>query len=142
VRLGGVTAPEMGIVTLFVIVTAVLNIAVGYALAIYVDQAKWPFRRRSAEVDPLAHLDEFSLASIGSATVEALPTAPPTADASVAPTAVESAQAAPGSPADTPSASDEGVEMERDVLAGIEEFRNQLAQMKASPAVPEVAASV
>lgn len=127
--------------TLFVIVTAVVNIALGYALAIYVDHAKWPFRPRSAEVDPLAHLEEFSLESIGNAAVETLPTVPSTAD-----TSVESAQppvaAAPVAPAAKPSASDEGVEMERDVLAGIEEFRSQLAQMKASPATSEVAASV
>jgi hypothetical protein len=56
---------------LFVIVTAVLNIALGYVLAIYLDHAKWSFRSRGVEGDPLAHLDEFSLASIGESTAEA-----------------------------------------------------------------------
>jgi hypothetical protein len=120
-------------VTLFLIVTALINIALGYGLALYLGHAYWPHRVRvieeaSAEgaVDQLdeeaaietpapAHLPEPAPRPVGAFPeyAAAAPTAPQTA------------------PAEGEAAN--STKLEQDVLAGIEEFRNQLAQMKAQP---------
>ena len=94
---------------LFVIVTAVLNIGLGYGLAIYLGRA----RRAVAE----------SVEDVHEIAVEA-----PTPIHAPAPVP------APSPPITAESAPPAEAELEQDVLAGIEEFRNQLAQMKAQPA--------
>lgn len=95
---------------LFVIVTAVVNIGLGYGLAVYLGHT-----RRC--IDGVS-VDDHEIASEAPAPV---PMPAPAAAPIVATAPV----------ADVPSAAEAG--LEQDVLAGIEEFRNQLAQMKAQP---------
>lgn len=95
---------------LFVIVTAVVNIGLGYALALYLGRT----RRCVGEIS----VEDHEIASESPAPLH-MP----------APAAAPIVAADPA--ADVTSAAEAG--LEQDVLAGIEEFRNQLAQMKAQP---------
>jgi hypothetical protein len=104
-------------VIVFVIVTAVLNIGLGYALAIYLGPARGFKSQRSSLADEIPAEAPFM--------APALPAAP-------ALTISSSAPAAPPA-ADPLEAEADETELEQDVLAGIEEFRNQLAKMKALP---------
>jgi hypothetical protein len=102
-------------VTVFLIATALLNIGVGYWLAIYL--------RRSAVFGELAPADEHALETLhelDNHAAESIPTAAVSAPAAAAVATAPSTTA--------PFAGEE--QLEQDVLAGIEEFRNQLAQMK------------
>jgi hypothetical protein len=102
-------------VIVFVIVTAVLNIGLGYALAIYLGPARGFKSQRSSLADEIPAEAPFM--------APALPTAPaPTISSPAAPPA-----------ADPVAAEADEAKLEQDVLAGIEEFRNQLAKMKALP---------
>jgi hypothetical protein len=107
-------------VTVFLITTALLNIGVGYWLAIYL--------RRSAVFGELAPADDHALETLHDLDVHAaepIPAAMKVTAPAAAPTGVA---AAPSAAVPTPAAGEE--QLEQDVLAGIEEFRNQLAQMK------------
>jgi hypothetical protein len=151
---------ELRLVTIFVTISALMNIGLGYWLATFLAREK--ARATAVAVgDDHSHAvveEHASHASQGQSlqaaipmqlpsSSAAIPTAPqpvaaampamPIASASTAAVAAEASAASPIAPAaETP-------ELETEVLAGIEEFRNQLAQMKASPelAAP-VAASV
>ncbi len=96
-------------VTVFLIATALLNIGVGYWLAVYLQRA-----RRSVESDLP---DDHAVATLGDLNL-------PAAAQVAAPPAV------PGAPAPSATAPAAEEQLEQDVLAGIEEFRNQLAQLK------------
>lgn len=104
---------------LFLLVTAPLNIALGYGLAVYLERAK---RRRDAEAMAPMHSEAFDAPY------------PVAGDPALAAVAAAAAATADVETPVTPAAPAEGTELEHDVLAGIEEFRNQLAQMKAQPA--------
>jgi hypothetical protein len=105
-------------VTVFLIATAILNIGLGYWLAIYL---------RRAEMNVEAALpDEHAfetLADLGLSAPEPVAAAPQVVAPVAAPATVPTAPVATA-----PAAGEE--QLEQDVLAGIEEFRNQLAQMK------------
>jgi hypothetical protein len=129
-------------VTLFLIVTALVNIALGYGLAMYLGSPEWPGRRRMAAGPPTEEQvgeDEEELTVIVGAKPAAVTvaTAAPSASPEVAIASPSAPAAAPpitaGATAETAAAAGAGPELEEHVLAGIEEFRNQLAQMKAQP---------
>lgn len=139
--------------TIFLTISALMNIGLGYWLATYLAREK---ARASAaaitvaapevhqEHDPSVHAAAVELPPMAPAmpslpqpvVAAAAPTpapaaAPPQAPAAIAPPAGQEAAVAPAP------------ELETEVLAGIEEFRNQLAQMKGTPEAAEpVAASV
>ncbi len=136
---------------LFVVVTALLNLALGYGLAIYLGYGELPRLRRARIVAPVnaegpaatAADETVAQESAAYATAPdptaAMPTMASTAglpDETVAET-VTTAPPAATVTAPVESAND-AAELEHEVLAGIEEFRNQLAQMKAQPAAAVV----
>lgn len=111
---------------LYVSVTAVLNIALGFVLAMYLYRAGLLGASRAVaetheehHAEPEAHAPaaHSEPASVAAAPAEPAPMAAPV-EAAVTPEVAEAPAA----------------ELEENVLAGIEEFRNQLAQMKAQPA--------
>jgi hypothetical protein len=136
----------------FLVITTVINIALGYALAVYLGGAS------------SSGSEAFDFASAAPRTVNAFPPAPERLIAESLANALSMAAAQSMSTASTmqavdsvaakPSAvqvSEEAperqfrtAEMEQDLLAGIEEFRNQLAQLKGQnfeEGVPELAAA-
>jgi hypothetical protein len=105
-------------VTAFVIVTALINLALGYGLAVYLGHARRPTSSHAG--------DELSVALGYELPAAALPAADLSSPADeTSPASLNVPVAA--APVDEP------VELEQEVLAGIEEFRNQLAQMKGQP---------
>jgi hypothetical protein len=145
-------------VTLFLLVTALINISLGYGLAIYLGHAGWP-SRGGAPIDAAVHEPEtanhdghaaplltpyVAPPQAAAPVAAAAPAAPAAVTLAPAPTAEPAMPAAPALAAAIAQAEPETAELEQDVLAGIEEFRNQLAQMKAQPgaaASPEEAAA-
>jgi hypothetical protein len=122
-------------VIVFVTMTAVLNICLGYALAVYLGGARWPFGHRAAI--------GVSLAPDALVTESPREVAPPVAATPSPPAAPPPEPEPPAPPATTPVAvAVPAVDLEQDVLAGIEEFRNQLAQMKAQTGEPSELAPV
>ncbi len=131
--------------TIFLALSALVNIALGYGLAIFLGHARMKQGNQSEE---LPHIDSYAepmQAAIPEPMAPPAPApdmhAPPTpmpAPAEVAAVAPPVA-AAPAEP--VAAAAEESAELETDVLAGIEEFRNQLAQMKAQPEGTEAAAA-
>lgn len=120
---------------LYVSVTAVLNIALGFALAMYLYRAGMLGAPRPAlAAEDAHHVEEVPHEPIPHEPVahsEPSPVAPLPAPAVQEPIAAASAPIA-----EEPETAEAvpGPELEENVLAGIEEFRNQLAQMKAQPA--------
>jgi hypothetical protein len=103
-------------VTAFLITTAIANIALGYWLANFLRRASPAIdlvEQDHLAIDPLAGLTPPEPTPAATTPIEP---APPVAAAEAAPTATASEP--------------EDEALEQDVLAGIEEFRNQLAQMK------------
>jgi hypothetical protein len=128
---------EFCAVMLFVVVTAALNIAVGYGLALYLGHAPLPRFRRAATAaatidDAFAPQAEFAAPEPTALSSDAAPAPGRGPIAAAAPTASASATASGNAPAPAPGG--DSAELEHEVLAGIEEFRNQLAQMKGQPA--------
>ena len=136
-------APERSTVIPFLIVTAILNIALGYALAVYLADRRT--RRRLAISQHVTRRsgDEFRrtqfamLRMIGRrrSTTVRIPRSPHGKP--------------PGQPADVDGTLDDYMAhqvddepfahaevMEQELLAGIEEFRNQLSQLKGQGAEP------
>lgn len=114
---------------LFLVVTATMNIALGYGLAVYLGHTR---RLHDADVAT------GPIEAAASAAVESEATSPavaPLVAEATGPVAPVSVLSAP-----VPVAADEE-SVEKDVLAGIEEFRNQLAQMKAAPVDADAAKS-
>jgi hypothetical protein len=123
-------------VILFLLVTSMLNIALGYGLAIYL--AKCSGAAGARRDDSVGNPGADALASIAQRTDGSVVTWPAGATA-----------AALGSGPPTPAKNDTAAElphednevqsrtaaMEQDLLAGIEEFRNQLAQLKSKGSV-------
>jgi hypothetical protein len=137
-------------VTVFLIVTALVNIALGYGLALYLGHTRTPCAQPGAadaltvewERPPQALEDAHESAITASPAVAASPalTASPAVAASpAADPQPASADSAPSSPPavqaslSAPAAADDPVEIEQEMLAGIAEFRNQLALMKGQP---------
>lgn len=117
----------------FVLVSAALNIALGYGLAVYLTHGCWPWRR-PAPAEALSEV--FDAAESFPPEPEPDPEPVPEPIAAVS----EPAPVAPfiqpvSMPAVDPAATLEpppqSPDLEKEMLAGIEEFRNQLAQMKA-----------
>jgi hypothetical protein len=123
-------------VIFFLVVTALINIALGYGLAVYFGHAGWP-RASHAEEPAPEHVadhvhEEITIATPTPVATHVAASAPPTASAPLTASAeVAAALAAAPAPAAEPTAPE--AELENEVLAGIEEFRSQLAQMKAQP---------
>lgn len=138
--------------TIFLTVSALVNIGLGYWLATYLAREK---ARAGADLpvgiidveaipphaeQPVQSASPDAMLPVAPA-VAAMPTAPaiqaaPEAVVPVMATAAGEAAAAPmGTGIDAP-------EVETEVLAGIEEFRNQLAQMKATPDAAESVAAL
>jgi hypothetical protein len=121
----------------FLIVTAILNVALGYALAVYLGKANAPslrgmFAMTSTPVsEATSFVEQFSMLqndrsrSIdeGSESTPAArqTTERPADDATPTPMTAYESEEAPFAGTDV---------MEQDLLAGIEDFRNQLAQLK------------
>jgi hypothetical protein len=128
-------------VTVFLIVTALLDVALGFGLAIYLGRARAPWSppldaggfnqdlQRAETVDGLSESPAVDPLSAPAA----VPAQQEEADSRTAATvAVSSSPAMAASPAADSASEPEELE-EEDVLAGIVEFRNQLAQMKTQP---------
>jgi hypothetical protein len=135
----------------FVIVTSIVNIGLGYALAVYL-------RKETASAGPtptpnetMMSADVAAVLARASAAVDAsvhLQSQPSAlswqSNDAAAVLAARAAALSPGQPpadsaglkfaADAPQGDEQHVvrtaEMDQDLLAGIEEFRNQLAQLK------------
>jgi hypothetical protein len=123
----------------FLIVTAIVNVALGYALAVYLGRASAPTLREMFARTPIStpaieansFAEQFSmLQSDRSRAIDEVSafapdarqtTERPAQEAKLTPTAAHEA--------DEPSFAGADV-MEQELLAGIEEFRNQLAQLK------------
>ena len=121
---------------LFLIVTAILNIALGYALAVYLGKANAPTTWREMFATPPA-IETTSFAAqfamlqndrsraideVSSSTYATPQTAEqPAEDATHSTIMANQADDEPFAPAEV---------MEQELLAGIEEFRNQLSQLK------------
>jgi hypothetical protein len=130
---------KLSAVITFLVVTSIINIALGYALAVYLGStaALHPKGQavEAAPAMPIAAGAPFAMerpAFTWPMDGVAIPT--PTAPATVATAAstgvAPSFMAASASPADEAGVPTRTAEMEQDLLAGIEEFRNQLAQLK------------
>ena len=113
--------------TIFLALSALLNIALGYGLAIYLGHARSPFSSRQA--DDFA-VDSFEMPVDMHAS---LPVEAPAAGLAKMPAAHSKTTSAVDELVAAMTPTEESAELETDVLAGIEEFRNQLAQMKAQP---------
>lgn len=148
----------------FVAITALVNIGLGYALAMYLGQAKskhepsadeasttltLPTRKLSNHEPPVATSTPApATPAAPTATVERpaeSPPAPSMADAIAA--AMQQTAAAPAAEVDAematqaPTTADEAAApVEHELLAGIEEFRSQLAQLKGSAGADQAAA--
>jgi hypothetical protein len=134
-------------VTVFLVVTALVNIALGYGLAMYLGHPEWPLRRKAVAgppvEGPLPEEEEELTVVVGAkptvtAAAAPMPTPSPAPEQAIAGAPAIVAEAPAASVAATPTAtSGEAAaaepEIEQQMLAGIEEFRNQLAQMKAQP---------
>jgi hypothetical protein len=148
---------ELRLVTIFLTISALMNIGLGYWLATYLarekaratavavgdDHSHAVVEEHEAQTLPLQAALPMELPTPSAAMpaapqqVAAAMPAMPTSPVTQTPVAAEVSAASPIAPAA------EAPEIETEVLAGIEEFRNQLAQMKASPEGAEpVAASV
>jgi hypothetical protein len=136
---------EPRLVTIFLTISALVNIGLGYWLATYLAREK-ARAGVGAPIDATVDTDVDSHAQAMDAALPpesspALPTmAQPMAAAPslpAAPTAVAPAMAPVAVAAPPTTAPAEAPELETEVLAGIEEFRNQLAQMKATPDAAE-----
>jgi hypothetical protein len=141
-RLRFAACAEWHYVTVFLIVTALVNIALGYGLALYLGPPAWPTLRRKAAgppvEEPLVEDDEELTVIVGPKPTQAPVSGAAPSHAPEATVASPAAPAAatpitPGALAETAAAANAAPELEEHVLAGIEEFRNQLAQMKAQP---------
>jgi hypothetical protein len=118
------------IVIPFLVVTSILNIAVGYALAVYLGKAT--FFTTTDESAAASETIELRRASMQFATpvmIEPMrteaPASRPVADAS---DTTQAPRTQVEAHAESPYARSEV--MEQELLAGIEEFRNQLSQLK------------
>ena len=129
---------ERSVVIPFLIVTSIVNIALGYALAVYLGKAHAPAMwgessatTPTAAMDLLGSVGQFSMAPKSpSRPVDATVASPSAAAGRIA---EQPADDAAGShleshDEDAPFARSEV--MEQELLAGIEEFRNQLSQLK------------
>jgi hypothetical protein len=132
----------------FVIITSILNLALGYALAVYLGTAsRWsaveserPGEPRERINMPLGtggagtadSLDRLTVAASEAGTRASRPMSLPESSASLA----AAAGAEEGEQGEEYRASTPGVE--KGLLAGIEEFRNQLAQLKGHAAPTEL----
>jgi hypothetical protein len=127
----------------FLVVTSILNIALGYGLAIYLAKSSGsaPLHRQ----DSTGNSGAESFAGAGQRPV-GLDTAWPAAAMAAAagsaghpaavPTQATSESAAPAElPHEDIEVQSRTAAMEQDLLAGIEEFRNQLAQLKSKGSV-------
>jgi hypothetical protein len=145
-------------VTIFLTLSALVNIGLGYWLATYLAREK---ARAGADVPMDVSVDATSEShveygqAVSSAPPAEMPLAtlaapmmpPPMAAAAPTTPAAVAVTRAPGAEesleAPKMAAAADSAELETEVLAGIEEFRIQLAQMKATPDAAEpVAASV
>jgi hypothetical protein len=136
----GFDCGELPSVIAFFLVTATMNIALGYGLAVYLGHGRG-WRGLFAGVSPAAIHDSLSMAQDQHIPSPEL-IAPVAAAISTPPgnaTAESLTASAADLAVDAPLADDDATKLESDVLAGIEEFRNQLAQMKAQPAEMEAA---
>jgi len=126
----------------FLAVTAVINIALGYALARYLDRSALPASDDHSLELPTRQTTASIVAdepppSAPAAQVEAAPTpAAVRSELSEAPNGSPSAPSQPAEhveslPHDAEAGADaESPPVEHELLAGIEEFRSQLAQLK------------
>jgi len=135
----------------FVIITSILNLALGYALAVYLGTAsRWsaveserPGEPREPMNMPLGagcagtadSLDRLTVAANEAATLVSRPMSLAEGSASLATAASAETE---GERGQEHRASTPGLENERGLLAGIEEFRNQLAQLKGHAAPTEL----
>jgi hypothetical protein len=131
----------------FLIVTSIINISLGYALAMYLGRASAPTAPSNA---PAADVTAVSMSDLAAASM--------TADSRnfswPAESIVAGSSSSFGSFGEAPEASADAstllntpateaheavqartAEMEQELLAGIEEFRNQLAQLKGQASV-------
>ena len=143
--------------TIFLTLSALMNIGLGYWLATYLarekarasavamgdDHAQLLVEEHAAQAHPLQAALPIELqVSSAAMTTEAQQVAAAMPAMPIAPVTTMPVAAEVGAPSPMAPAAD-APELETEVLAGIEEFRNQLAQMKGSPEVAEpVAASV
>ncbi|HEX6962745.1 MAG TPA: hypothetical protein VF175_12820, partial [Lacipirellula sp.] len=124
----------------FLVITTIINIALGYALAVYLggvsatSSTEEPYERpaeakpavaapQSAERVAAAALANAFSAAAASASFAPSPTPEAAAPIAASPSHQEEQEAEPGQ--------NRTSEVEQGLLAGIEEFRNQLAQLKA-----------
>jgi hypothetical protein len=160
-RVTSLAEAEPRLVTIFLILSALMNIGLGYWLATYLAREKARASGFDMQADVPADAAIEAPAEPGQLVRSALPAEMPTAapempimaqpmaTAAAMPAALAAVEVAPALVAvDAPAVPEMGAaaaapELETEVLAGIEEFRNQLAQMKATPgAVEPLAASV
>lgn len=147
-RAKSLAAPGAGgepVMLAFLIGTSILNVFLGYALAVYL------MRETNSEVRPLSHradpkgkkeaaglLDRDAPAlaqqpaesAADSSGVTAQPQAEPAANASAADAESSPSPEVEAAASEEPSASG-GQEMDQQLLAGIADFRNQLAKLRA-----------
>jgi hypothetical protein len=150
---------EPRLVTIFLILSALVNIGLGYWLATYLAREKAragfdmpadiPADAAMESPGEHGHLVHSALPLEMPSAAPAMPMmAQPVATAAAMPAVLAAVEVAPARVAvDVPAVPEMGAaaapELETEVLAGIEEFRNQLAQMKATPgSVEPLAASV
>lgn len=130
----------------FLIVTSVLNLSLGFALALYLGRAQLrpveiavsrppiePALERSpqpaeTEAPPAASEERRSEERHAVWSIEGAKPAAARADGAA--DAVETAKSTPPLDNNPPLSAAEAPEVEQDLLAGIEEFRNQLAKIK------------
>jgi hypothetical protein len=122
----------------FLIVTSILNIALGYALAVYLGKAHAPAMwsessatMPTAAIDLLSSVGQFSMAPKSpSRPVDATVASPSAVVGKIAEPPVGDAVGSPIESHDEDAPFARSEVMEQELLAGIEEFRHQLSQLK------------
>jgi hypothetical protein len=120
---------ELHAVMLFVLVTSLLNIGLGYALAIYLGHGRLPWTGDEPSVLEEDEVDD--LIATEPPVVPSIPAPSPAPSVAEVQAPLEAILASP------PTPGEDAADVEQEVLAGIEEFRSQLAQMKAQPSAEE-----
>jgi hypothetical protein len=121
----------------FLVVTSIINLAAGYALAIYLRAGAWESTALSSnDAGSVAMQAAMAAAQPGAmsrpAVASAVFTAPPAASPAVPPQEPVPMRSSGASQPEGKGAEPTGQrsDMDQELLAGIEEFRNQLAQLK------------